>query len=143
MKTQIKSSILCCIALLMVSVTNAQDKGQKQEVRKEKQAARFDEMSKKLNLTSDQQTKIKEIMTQNRTEMKALKEANKDKAKEEQRKAMLGQLKKADGQVNEVLDAKQKEQYKQLKAERKKEMKEKRKEKMKDNEELEDYQGVL
>lgn len=143
MKTQIKSAIICCIALLMVSVTNAQDKTKKHAEHKEKRAARFEEMSKKLNLTSDQQTKIKEIMTQNRNEMKALKEANKDKAKEEKRKVMLAQLKKADGQVNDVLDAKQKELYKQLKAERKKEMKEKRKERIKDQEELEDYQGIL
>jgi hypothetical protein len=46
--------------------------------------------------------------------MKALREANKDKPKEEKRKLMVAQLKKLDGQIVAVLDAKQQETYKQM-----------------------------
>jgi periplasmic protein CpxP/Spy len=135
------------IATLLAFVISTQfsfaQQAPKKDHNKHDRKQQFEEVSKKLNLTADQQTHIKAIMKQNHEAMKTLREANKSKAKEEQRKAMLEQMKKADGQINDVLDAQQKEAYKQLKAERKAAMQQKRKDKMKEREEMEEYQGIL
>ncbi len=111
--------------------------------RKEMHAQKFAEASKRLNLTAEQQTKIKAIMEQNKAEMKALREANKDKSKDEKRALMMAQLKKTDAQITPVLDAKQQEIYKQMKAEKKKEMQKKREEHMKEKAEMDEYMGIF
>jgi len=105
---------------------------------KEKREQRFAEASKKLNLTADQQTKIKAILEKNKEEMKALREANKTKTKEERRKVMVEQVKKTDAQIIGVLDAKQQAIYQQMKSDRKEEMKKKKAEHEEMQEELGD-----
>jgi hypothetical protein len=104
---------------------------------------KFATASKRLNLTADQETKLKEILATNKAEMKTLKEANKDASKDEKRTAMIGQMKKMDGQITAILDAKQIETYKQMKAEKKKELQQKREAKMKEKQEMEEYQSVF
>lgn len=144
MKTLMMSLKAMALAALLITGTQsfAQDKmaarGSNPEMSKEKREQRFADASKRLNLTADQQTKIKAVLSQNRTDMKALREANKDKAKDEKRKAMIDQMKKADGQVTAVLDAKQQQIYKQMKEEKKADMKTKRAERMKVQDEMED-----
>jgi protein CpxP len=143
---KILKAALCLglVTMLGTSNTFAQDKHKdhndgKMAERKEMHEKKFAEASKRLNLTADQQEKIKAVMVQNKTEMKVLREANKDKTKEEKRAAMIGQLKKLDGQITAVLDAKQLATYKQMKAEKKSEMKKKREEKA----EMDEYLGVF
>jgi Spy/CpxP family protein refolding chaperone len=97
----------------------------------------------RLNLTAEQQTKLKSLREQNRTEMKALRDANKDKTKEAKRKAMQEQMRKMDAQVMAILDSKQQELYKQMKAEKKGEIKKNRQEKMKMREEIEGEEEIL
>jgi protein CpxP len=143
MKTLIKSLKVLALMAVLISGTQAfaqekADKRQHTEMSKEKRAKRFEEASKKLNLTADQQTKIKALLEKNKEEMKALREANKDKPKEEKRKLMVAQLKKLDGQIVAVLDAKQQETYKQMRAEKKAEMKKKKAERDEMQEELGD-----
>jgi hypothetical protein len=104
---------------------------------------KFAAASKRLNLTGQQQTQLKEILEANKTEMKALRETHKDASNEEKRALMIGQLKKADGKIVAILDAKQLETYKLMKVEKKKELQAKRDEKMKEREEIEEYQGIF
>ena len=108
------------------------------ENRKEMAEKRFKELSDRLQLTPDQQAKLKVIAKENRIEMKQLREAKKDAPKEERRAAMVAQLKKANNQVNAILTPKQQELYKQYKAEKKTEKENKMKEKHLEKEELED-----
>lgn len=81
------------------------------------------ELSARLSLRPEQQARLKDIMKQNREEMKALRESKKDAPKEEKRTAMIAQMKKADENINAILDTKQQELYKQYKAEKKAERK--------------------
>jgi protein CpxP len=86
----------------------------------------FAKVSKRLNLSADQQTKLKVIMKQNQAEMKSVKESNQTASKEERRKALLAQRQKNDQRVKEILNDSQKAEYEKLKAERKAEKKKKR-----------------
>jgi protein CpxP len=115
----------------------------KMEQNKEQRSERFAEAIKRLNLTDDQQTKIKVIMEKNRTEMKALRASKKDSPKDEKHAAMMTQMKKVDGQIATVLDNKQQDIYKQMKAEKKAKMQEKQAERMEKREEMEEYQNVF
>jgi periplasmic protein CpxP/Spy len=113
------------------------------ENHQEMRAQRFTEASKRLNLTDDQQAKIKELLSTNKSEMKALREKNKAASKDEKRAAMMAQLKKLDTQISEVLTGDQQKEYAKMKEERKEAMKAKRAEKMRENEEMEEYQGIF
>lgn len=83
----------------------------------------FAKISQRLQLTPNQQTKLKEIMKQNRQEMKAIKEANKNADKATRRQAVMAQMKKMDDQVNAILNDSQRAEYEKIKAERREEMK--------------------
>lgn len=111
------------LLLFSVSVTFAQDAKKDRKARADSSFARI---SERLKLTTEQQTQLKEVMKQNRSEMKAVREANKDVAKPEKRKAMMEQLKKNDSRVSALLNESQKAEYEKLKAEKKEEMKKKR-----------------
>ena len=130
------------VAFLGMQSVSAQD-SKRSEDRKAQHEQKFKAVAEKLNLTADQQTKLKSVLMQRKTDMKALREANKDKPKEEKRKVMLDQLKKFDGQISSILDAKQLELYKQMKADKKAEMKKKREEHMKMLEEMEGEEGLF
>ena len=79
----------------------------------------FAKISTRLNLSAEQQTKLKEIIRKNREELKAVKEANKNATKEERRKAIVAQMKKGDEQIKAILNDTQKAEYEKLKQERK------------------------
>ena len=142
MKTLTKNLILLFVSFACLQSISAQD-ANKNEDRKAKHEQRFKAAAEKLKLTAEQQTKLKAVLLQNRTEMKTLRETNKDKAKDEKRKLMMEQLKKADGQISAILDSKQLELYKQMKEEKKASMKKKREEHMKMREEMEAEEGIF
>ena len=130
---------MLAIALFLCFQTVSAQQRKKQERGSEKsqQEQKFQMAVGRLNLTAEQQTKLKSLREQNRTEMKALRDANKDKTKEAKRKAMQEQMRKMDAQVMAILDSKQQELYKQMKAEKKGEIKKNRQEKMKMREGIE------
>lgn len=142
MKTLTKTLLLLLMAVACLQSVSAQD-ASKNDDRKAKHEEKFKAAAAKLNLTDAQQTKLKAVLLQNRTEMKALRQANKDKPKDEKRQAMLEQLKKADGQISAILDSKQLDIYKHMKEEKKAEMKKKREEHMKMHEEMEGEVGIF
>lgn len=134
--------MLLFVTVACLQSVSAQDAA-KNDDRKAKHEAKFKAAVAKLNLTDEQQAKLKTVLQQNKTEMKALREANKNKTKDEKRQAMMDQLKKADAQISAILDPKQMEIYKQMKEEKKAEMKKKREEHMKMREEIEGEEGIF
>lgn len=143
MKRLVRLTMALLIATIFGTVAFAQHPQHNSDDHKAQREQKFAEASKRLNLSADQQKKLKEILEANKAEMKTLKEANKDASRDEKKKVMIAQLKKLDGQITAVLDAKQIETYKQMKAEKRKEMREKREAKMKEKEEMEDYQPIF
>lgn len=107
---------------------------------KEKMEQHIKEFSTRLNLSADQETRIREIMKQSRTEMRTMRESKKDAPKEEKRTAMKDLKKKTDEKIKAVLDPKQQELYKQYKEEKRQERKNKMEQKKADPtlQELED-----
>ena len=106
----------------------------------EKFEKRLNEFSKRLSLTTDQENKVRDIMKQTRVEAKTIIKTYSNK--EERKPKMLELAQKTDGQIMGLLDPKQQEIYKQIKAERK----EKRQEKMKEQKEMRmemDDAGIL
>ena len=106
----------------------------------EKFEQRLQEFSKRLNLTADQQNKVRDIMKQSRMEAKSIIQNNSNK--EDRRPKMMQLALKTDGQIMNLLDPKQQEIYKQIKAERK----EKRQGQMKEQKEMRmemDDAGIL
>jgi Spy/CpxP family protein refolding chaperone len=125
MKTAIKLLALAFVILIgTASFAQKPKKGnpkpQHQHMNKD---SAFAKVSKRLNLTAEQQTKLKVIMKQNHDEMKALKESIKNATKEEKRKAVVAQMQKNDERVKQVLNEQQKVEYDKIKAERRAEMK--------------------
>jgi Spy/CpxP family protein refolding chaperone len=108
--------------MFMVSTAFAQEKARGN---KHKTDSAFAKVSERLKLTADQQAKFKEVMKQNRAEMKALRESHKT-ASEERKKATATQLRKNDERITAILDETQKAEYEKLKAEKKEELKKKR-----------------
>ncbi len=123
MKTPIK---LIAIALVMLFSTATFAQGQKKHEHKMNRDSAFAKISTRLQLTADQQTKLKEIRKQNQTEMKAVKEANKTASKDDKRKAIVAQFQKNDSRIKQVLNETQKVEYDKIKAEKKAEMKKRR-----------------
>jgi protein CpxP len=146
MKIKIKSTVLLGVSLLfttMASFAQEHKEPNKPKMSIEQKEQRFAEVSKRLNLTVDQQAKLKSIILQNKTEMTELREANKHQPKEIKREAMMKQFKKIDAQVNGILDDKQRIEYSKLKEERKLEMRKKREEHKNSKEEMEYYKGIF
>lgn len=110
---------LLTLVLVMLSGNQlfAQRQG-KQHKHMNKDSA-FAKISTRLNLSAEQQIKLKEIIRKNREELKAVKEANKNATKEERRKALVAQMKKGDEQIKAILNDTQKAEYEKLKQERK------------------------
>ncbi|MBP9186469.1 MAG: hypothetical protein KBG11_05195 [Bacteroidia bacterium] len=123
MKTPFK---LVAIALVMLFSTATFAQGQKKHGQKMNKDSAFAKISTRLQLTTDQQTKLKEIRKQNQTEIKAVREANKTASKEDKRKAIVAQFQKNDSRIKQVLNETQKVEYDKIKAEKKAEMKKRR-----------------
>lgn len=132
MKTSIK---LCAITLILFIVTASlvraqeQNNGVNQHKLKHKNMNKdsaFAKMSKRLNLSANQEIELKVIMKQNRNEMKSLKASVKNATKEEKRKAVIVQMQKNDERVKQVLNEQQKTEYDKIKAERKAKIKKRR-----------------
>ena len=139
MKTIIKG--IKFIALIAIFFTASNLNAQNNESmgrRRELAEQRFKEISDRLQLSPEQQVKLKEIAKENRAEMKQLRETKKDAPKEERRAAMIVQLKKVNDQINAMLTPKQQELFTQYKAEKKANRQKKMKERQSEHEELED-----
>jgi Spy/CpxP family protein refolding chaperone len=123
MKTSIKLWAITLIALVgIASLTQAQGQNNGEHKLQHKQMNKdsaFAKMSKRLNLSSNQETKLKVIVKQNHDEMRALKESIKNATKEEKRKAVVAQMQKNDERIKQVLNEKQKTEYDKMKAEHK------------------------
>src|SRR5687768_17146192 len=143
MKRFLKLTMALTVATILSTSAFAQTTPSKTNDHKAHREQKFKEATKRLNLSADQEQKLKGILATNKAEMKAIREANKDASKDEKRALMIGQFKKLDGQITAMLDAKQIETYKLMKEEKKKEMQQKREAKMKEKEEMEDYQGIF
>ncbi|MFY8019919.1 MAG: hypothetical protein ACOVP1_01930 [Bacteroidia bacterium] len=118
--------LLLGIGLLFNFQVNAQKN--KQEKRQEMKA-NAQAFKEKLNLTPEQQTKIKEIRKRYRDEIKAKLTANPNASKEEKRKLMKQAMESADVEINALLTTEQQNIYKAEKERRIKERREKMKEK--------------
>lgn len=132
MKTSIK---LCAITLILLigtpSLVRAQEQNNVVNQHKLKHKnmnkdSAFAKMSKRLNLSANQEIELKVIMKQNRNEMKSLKASVKNATKEEKRKAVIVQMQKNDERVKQILNEKQKTEYDKIKAERKAKIKKRR-----------------
>ncbi|MCU0421949.1 MAG: hypothetical protein MUC81_03980 [Bacteroidia bacterium] len=120
MKALILSFAIGMVTLINMPTTQAQDtqeRPKKHGAKHQKADSLFQQFSKRLNLTPEQQTKLKEIMKQNRSEMKAIREANKSASKEERRKAVIAQAKKNDERILAILNDSQKQEYAKIKTE--------------------------
>lgn len=123
-----------------VNMNRPMYQGPRDNQQHEKFDKRLQDFSKRLNLTADQQNRVKDIMKQTRVEAKTIIKTYSNK--EERKPKMLELAQKTDGQIMGLLDPKQQEIYKQIKAERK----EKRQEKMKEQKEMRmemDDAGIL
>lgn len=133
MKTTLKLMVALLMLVCATSVF-AQDgmrggKGKHHEGKGMNRDSAFAKISQRLQLTPDQQTKLKEIMKQNRQEMKAIKEANKNADKATRRQAVMAQMKKTDEQIKAILNDTQRAEYEKIKAEKREKMKQRRMEK--------------
>ena len=117
--------LLLGFGLLFNFQVNAQKN--KQEKRQEMKA-NAQAFKEKLNLTPEQQTKIKEIRKRYRDEIKAKLAANPNASKEEKRKMMRQAMESADIEITALLTSEQQAIYKAEKERRIKERKEKMKE---------------
>ncbi len=136
LKTGMKFFVL--MAIFFASSNVKAQENESMEKRKEMAEHRFKELSDRLKLTPDQQTKFRAIAKENRMEMKQLRESKKDAPKEERKAAIMAQFKKANDQVNAILTPKQLELFTQYKAEKKAEREKKMKEKHQEMEGMHD-----
>ncbi len=82
------------------------------------------DMFKDLNLSKDQQEKVKTIMEKQRTEMETLR--NSSLSREEQRTKMMDMRKKYNDEIEAVLTPEQKEKYKAKQKEMQEQMQQRR-----------------
>ncbi|MBW7846007.1 MAG: hypothetical protein H3C45_10280 [Bacteroidia bacterium] len=109
------ATLMVCISTTVVfAQTTPKNNSEKRENLKQEHA----EMQERLQLTPEQQEKIKEIRKNNQAEMKAIKEANKNADKATQREAMLKQKEKNNEQIKSVLNETQKAEFDKIKAEK-------------------------
>jgi len=136
LKNGIKLIVLTSFLLVVANLKAQQN--EMMDNRKEVAEKRFKELSDRLQLTSEQQIKLKAIAKENRSEMKQLRDAKKEAPKEERKVAIVTQLKKVNDQINAILTPKQQELFKQYKSEKKTVREKKMKEKLHEREEIED-----
>jgi Spy/CpxP family protein refolding chaperone len=79
-------------------------------------AQRTQELTRKLNLTSDQQTKVQEILQSERSQMESLRQDQSQSA--DRRTKMMDIHKSSDAQVRALLDANQKKKWDEMQARR-------------------------
>jgi Spy/CpxP family protein refolding chaperone len=140
------SVLLVLVTLLSFAPAMAQQPTSQPPLSKDAQRAQmFQEMVVRLKLNQEQEKQMRLIMKQSRNELKALKEANKDKPKAEKQKLLAEQMKKTDGQVNAILTDEQKVIWKQLKQEQKAKMMQKKEQQQKHKgaSEMEEIDGIL
>jgi len=95
----------------------------------EKRDSLFRAMSKRLELTSEQEVKMKEILRQNQKDLKVIKEQVKNQPKAEKKKALMAQLNTNEQKINAILNPKQQAEFKLIRNEFKEELKTRKKNK--------------
>jgi len=80
-------------------------------------AQRTKELTKELKLTSDQQTKVQDLLTTERTQMEALRQ-DESTPREDRRAKMMDIRKNTDTQVRALLDANQQKKWDDMQAKR-------------------------
>lgn len=115
-----KVLMICGLLLGVITFAQAQDGGdRKMHTPEERATKRTEQLTKKLNLTADQQTKVKAIFLDQATAMSKVREENKG-----DRDAVMAKMKAAgeetDAKVGAVLTDDQKKTYEEMKANMKK-----------------------
>lgn len=108
--------ILFFAALGFANVTCAQPKT-KNSYQKEKRDSLFKQMSVRLELTPDQEVKMKEILTQNQKELKKVKSEVKNQPQEKKQQALKAQFNTNDNRIKSILNPKQQAEYAKIRAE--------------------------
>jgi periplasmic protein CpxP/Spy len=80
-------------------------------------AQRTQELTKKLNLTSDQQTKVQEVFQTEHTQMESLRQDN-SLSQQDRRSKMMDIHKTTDTQVRALLDSSQQKKWDEMQAKR-------------------------
>jgi Spy/CpxP family protein refolding chaperone len=80
-------------------------------------AQRTQELTKKLNLTSDQQTKVQDILTSERSQMESLRQDT-SQSQQGRRAKMMDIHKSSDTQIRALLDSTQQKKWDDLQAKR-------------------------
>lgn len=128
--------LIAVMLIILVARVNAQ------QFEKNKMNERFEhrmnELTEHLQLRPDQQEKVRTIAENNRKELMRIRNTDKEASRKDKRADFIAQLKKADEQIKEILDPKQKELYKKFKEEKKSERKAKMQEHKERHTELED-----
>ena len=78
-------------------------------------AKRTEMLTKQLNLTSDQQAKVQDILKSEQTQMEKL-HSDSSTSKEDRRSKMMDLHKASDGQIRELLDANQQKKWDAMQA---------------------------
>jgi protein CpxP len=115
-----KVLMICGLLLGVITFAQAQDGGgRKMQTPEERATKRTEQLTKKLNLTADQQTKVKAIFLDQATAMSKLREENKG-----DRDGAMAKMKAAgedtDAKLGAVLTDDQKKTYEEMKANMKK-----------------------
>src|SRR6202049_4215644 len=84
-------------------------------------AQRSQELTKKLNLTSDQQTKVQEIFQSEQSQMQSLHQES-SLSQQDRRAKMMDIRKNADAQVRALLDSNQQKKWDEMQAKREQRM---------------------
>src|ERR1700677_1298275 len=80
-------------------------------------AQRTQELTKKLNLTTDQQTKVQDILTSERSQMESLRQDT-SQSQQDRRAKMMDIHKSSDTQIRALLDSTQQKKWDDLQAKR-------------------------
>jgi Spy/CpxP family protein refolding chaperone len=143
----IKNVVKIAAAVIFMLAMNASVQAQNYEKtdakknrqeRKEMAMKRFDELATRLALSDEQKAKFKTIAEQNREELKAKREEIKQASPEKRREMVMVQMKKANEQINAILNDKQKEEFKKYKEEKRAERMKKKAEQQEQKEMPED-----
>lgn len=125
MKSMMKSVVM--LALVCISTMSF---AQQQPKPADAMNSRIAKLTERLQLNQDQQAKIREVLVNNRNDMKAMRDQAQNASKEDRMKMRKTAMEKLDNNIMAVLDAGQQEKYKAYKAELREERRANRGQKM-------------
>lgn len=88
-------------------------------------AMRTQELTKKLKLTADQQTKVQEVLQTEKTQMESLRQDT-SSSQQDRHAKMMGVRETSDGQIRSLLDSTQQKKWDEMQAKRERRMENRR-----------------